>query len=82
MKKNKLTGAKAPLSAVNEWHEFVSGKAENLLSNEVDSWMTGINLNVDGKQTRTVVRYTGTAPEYRARCDDVANNDFKELHLF
>jgi cation diffusion facilitator CzcD-associated flavoprotein CzcO len=82
MKKNKLTGAKAPLSAVNEWHEFVSGKAENLLSNEVDSWMTGINLNVDGKQTRTVVRYTGTAPEYRARCDDVAKNDFKELHLF
>jgi len=44
--------------------------------------MTGINLNVEGKQTRTVVRYTGTAPEYRARCDDVTKNNFKELHLF
>ena len=82
MRKNNLTGAKAPANAVNEWHQFVSGKAESLLSNDVDSWMTGINLNVEGKQTRTVVRYTGTAPEYRARCDDVAKNNFKELHLF
>ena len=82
MRKNNLTGTKVPADAVNEWHEFVSGKAESLLSNDVDSWMTGINLNVEGKQTRTVVRYTGTAPEYRARCDDVATNNFKELHLF
>ena len=82
MRKNNLNGAEAPISAVDEWHGLVSGKAESLLSNEVDSWMTGINLNVDGKQTRTVVRYTGTAPEYRARCDDVAKNKFKELHLF
>ena len=82
MRKNNLNGAEAPISAVDEWHGLVSGKAESLLSNEVDSWMTGINLNVEGKQTRTVVRYTGTAPEYRARCDDVAKNKFKELHLF
>ena len=82
MRKNNLNGAKAPVSAVDEWHDLVSGKAESLLSNEVDSWMTGVNLNVEGKQTRTVVRYTGTAPEYRARCDDVAKNNFKELHLF
>ena len=82
MRKNNLNGAEAPISAVEEWHGLVSGKAESLLSNEVDSWMTGINLNVEGKQTRTVVRYTGTAPEYRARCDDVAKNKFKELHLF
>ena len=82
MRKNNLNGAEAPISAVDEWHGLVSGKAESLLSNEVDSWMTGINLNVEGKQIRTVVRYTGTAPEYRARCDDVVKNKFKELHLF
>jgi len=82
MRKNNLNGAEATTSSVDEWHELVSGKAESLLSNEVDSWMTGVNLNVEGKQTRTVVRYTGTAPEYRARCDDVAKNNFRELHLF
>ena len=42
-----------------------------LLANEIDSWMTGVNMNVEGKQTRTIVRYSGTAPEYRAKCDEV-----------
>ena len=34
--------------------------------------MTGINRNVEGKQTRIVARYSGSAPAYRARCDEVA----------
>ena len=38
-----------------------------MLSGEVDSWMTGINSNVDGKQRRIVARYSGSAPAYRAR---------------
>jgi cation diffusion facilitator CzcD-associated flavoprotein CzcO len=82
MRNKNLTTAEAPSTAVDDWHEFVSTKAEGLLSNEVDSWMTGINLNVKGKQTRTIVRYTGTAPEYRARCDKVAKNNFEELTLY
>ena len=82
MRTNHLTRAESPPSAVDEWHELVSGQAESLLSNDVDSWMTGINLNVEGKQTRTIVRYTGTAPEYRARCDEVASNNFRELNLY
>ena len=82
MRTNHLTRAESPPSAVDEWHELVSGKAVSLLSNDVDSWMTGINLNVEGKQTRTIVRYTGTAPEYRARCDEVASNNFRELNLY
>ena len=81
IREKELTVAEAPLAAVNNWHDFVSQKAEGLLSSEVDSWMTGINLNVEGKQTRTIVRYTGTAPEYRARCDEVSRNGFKELNL-
>jgi cation diffusion facilitator CzcD-associated flavoprotein CzcO len=81
IREKELTAAEAPLAAVNDWHDFVSQKAEGLLSSDVDSWMTGINLNVEGKQTRTVVRYTGTAPEYRARCDEVSRNGFKELNL-
>ena len=81
MTNQDLTTAEAKPSAVESWHEFVRGKAEGLLSNEIDSWMTGINLNVEGKQTRTIVRYTGTAPEYRARCDEVAANGYEEMRL-
>ena len=52
-----------------------------LLSNEVNSWMTGINSNVEGKQTRIVARYSGSAPAYRARCDEVAAKGYEELRL-
>ncbi len=32
---------------------------QGLLANEVDSWMIGINRNVEGKQTRKIMRYSG-----------------------
>ena len=76
-----LTHTEAVPKAVAEWNDFVHVKAEGLLSNEIDSWMTGINMNVEGKQTRTIVRYSGSAPEYRARCDEVAAGGYRELRF-
>ena len=56
-------------------------KGEGLLSNEVDSWMTGINRNVEGKQVRIIARYSGSAPDYRERCDEVAAQGYREIAL-
>ena len=69
----------ADKSSADQWYEFVASKAEGLLANEVDSWMTGINLNVEGKQTRKLVRYSGSAQEYRDRCHQVAHQNYDEL---
>jgi len=55
--------------------------AEGLLSNEVDSWMTGINQNVEGKQTRIIARYSGSAPAFRAKADALAAGGYRELEL-
>ncbi|MDH2385922.1 NAD(P)/FAD-dependent oxidoreductase [Bradyrhizobium sp. CER78] len=63
------------------WTDHVKALGVGLLSNEVDSWMTGINRNVEGKQTRIVARYSGSAPAYRARCDAVAAQGYVELRL-
>ncbi|GKQ50394.1 NAD(P)/FAD-dependent oxidoreductase [Bradyrhizobium sp. Ce-3] len=63
------------------WTDHVKALGVGLLSNEVDSWMTGINRNVEGKQTRIVARYSGSAPAYRARCDEVAAQGYAELRL-
>ena len=43
--------------------------------------MTGINSNVEGKQTRIIARYSGSAPDYRAWCDGVAAEGYRELAL-
>ena len=53
---------------------------EGLLFNEVDSWMTGVNRNVEGKQTR-IMRYSGGPPAYRAHCDAVAAGGYREMRL-
>ncbi|WP_428489187.1 flavin-containing monooxygenase [Rhodopila sp.] len=68
-------------AGVTTWTDHVKALGVGLLSNEVDSWMTGVNRNVAGKQVRVVNRYSGSAPAYRARCDEVAANGYRELML-
>ncbi len=81
MRERSLTRADARPEAVVAWTDYVREKAEGLRSNEVNSWMTGINTNVDGKQTRILARYSGSAPAYRQWCDAVAAKGYRELML-
>jgi len=76
-----LTRLEATPTGVASWTDHVKALGVGLLSNEVNSWMTGINSNVEGKQTRIVARYSGSAPAYRARCDEVAAQRYQELAL-
>jgi cation diffusion facilitator CzcD-associated flavoprotein CzcO len=76
-----LTRLEATAEGAASWTDHVKALGAGLLSNEVDSWMTGINRNVEGKQTRIVARYSGSAPDYRARCDEVAAKGYDELKL-
>ena len=43
--------------------------------------MTGINRNVEGKQVRRIMRYSGGHPAFRDHCEAVAANDYRELAL-
>ncbi len=81
MRDRNLTYADARPEAVQSWTDYVKKNAEGLLSNEIDSWMTGVNRNVDGKQKRSLARYSGSAPAYRAWCDRIADGGFKEVAL-
>lgn len=66
--------------AVEQWTEHVVECSRgNVLVNEVDSWMTGINKNVKGKTVRSVVRYSGSALEYRRRCQACKDSGFEGL---
>ena len=80
-RENKLTRLEATAAGVASWTDHVKALGVGLLSNEVNSWMTGINTNVEGKQTRIVARYSGSAPAYRERCDEVASKHYQELAL-
>ncbi|MEZ5855931.1 MAG: NAD(P)/FAD-dependent oxidoreductase [Hyphomicrobiaceae bacterium] len=79
MQRHGFTRMEPRHEAVAEWTEFVASKAEGLLSNEIDSWMTGVNSNIDGRQVRRLMRYSGSAPDYRKWCNRVAETGFKEI---
>jgi cation diffusion facilitator CzcD-associated flavoprotein CzcO len=81
MRAHNLRSVNATPAGVESWTSHVKSLGVGLLSNEVNSWMTGINTNVEGKQTRIIARYSGSAPAYRARCDEVAAKGYQELAL-
>ena len=78
---HQITRVEATGDGVRSWTDHVKSLGVGLLSNEVNSWMTGVNTNVEGKQVRIINRYSGSAPAYRARCDAVAADEFRELSL-
>jgi cation diffusion facilitator CzcD-associated flavoprotein CzcO len=81
LRDNKITRVEPTADEVKTWTDHVKSIGEGLLSFEVNSWMTGVNSNVEGKQVRIVNRYAGSAPDYRAKCDAVAANGYKDLAL-
>jgi cation diffusion facilitator CzcD-associated flavoprotein CzcO len=76
MQAHGYTYAEARPEAVERWMEHVMECAAGLLSMEVDSWMTGVNSNVEGKQRRI-----GSAPTYRAWANAIAENGYRDLVL-
>jgi cation diffusion facilitator CzcD-associated flavoprotein CzcO len=76
-----LTRIEATAAGANAWTDHVLAASEGLLFTEVDSWMTGINRNVEGKQVRRIMRYSGGHPAFRARCEAVAANGYREISM-
>ena len=76
-----MTRIDATPEGVAQWTDHVNALGERLLSNQIDSWQTGINRNIDGKQTRRIMRFSGGHPAYRQHCDAVAASGYCELVL-
>jgi cation diffusion facilitator CzcD-associated flavoprotein CzcO len=76
-----LTRIEATAAGVDEWTAHVLALGEGQLMNEIGSWMTGVNRNVEGKQRPRIMRYSGGHPAYREHCDGVAAEAYRTLAL-
>ena len=80
MRSGNLMEVEPKSEAVQFWSDHIMEKSGLSLSNNVDSWMTGINSNVTGKDTRLIgARYGGSVQSYRGLCDSVAAGSYKEM---
>lgn len=76
---NEYSCVEPTAGAVEQWTQHVAASSEGLLSNEVDSWMTGVNKNVAGKTVRMVARYAGSSQTYRQWCEECRLSGWKGL---
>jgi cation diffusion facilitator CzcD-associated flavoprotein CzcO len=76
-----LTRIEATAAGVAEWTDHVLALGEGQLMNEIGSWMTGVNRNVEGKQKPRIMRYSGGHPAYREHCDAVTASGYRALAL-
>lgn len=76
-----LTRVEPTPAAVAEWTDHVKSVGESLLSNEVDSWGTGVNRNVPGRETRRILRYGGSHPTFRELCEAVVADGYRKLAM-
>jgi cation diffusion facilitator CzcD-associated flavoprotein CzcO len=79
MRDNGLSRVETRAEEVAAWVAEVEQAVEGLLFSEVNSWQTGVNRNVEGRQVRRVLGYYGGAVEYRKRTGDVAAGGYREL---
>ena len=76
-----LTRIEATAAGVCEWTDYVHALGQGQLMNEIGSWMTGVNRNVEGKQVPRIMRYSGGHPAYREHCDAVAAEGYRTLAM-
>ncbi|MFZ5780015.1 MAG: flavin-containing monooxygenase [Pseudomonadota bacterium] len=66
--------------AVEDWGRHVEEAAASLLFSQVNSWQTGINRNVEGRDVvRRTLGYYGGAVPYRRRSEEVAAGGYREF---
>ncbi|TCZ63629.1 flavin-containing monooxygenase [Roseicella aquatilis] len=65
--------------AVEDWTRHVEEAAAGLLFSQVNSWQTGVNRNVEGREVRRTLGYYGGALRYRQEIGAVAEGGYREF---
>jgi hypothetical protein len=79
MRAHNLTRVEPRPEAVEAWTAEVIRIASMLLSSQVNSWQTGIDRNVEGKNVRHVLGDNGSAVRYREKAEEVAAKGYQEF---
>lgn len=76
MRENQHQKMEATIAAEDEWTQHVFDAAQGTLFPTVDSWFMNVNRNLPEKK-KTFLLYTGGAPFYREKCDNIAANGYE-----
>jgi cation diffusion facilitator CzcD-associated flavoprotein CzcO len=66
-------------AAEQAWTQQVLAISEMTMASKVDSWFTGVNTNIDGRQQRRYLLYPLGAVAYRAELDSSAAAGYPQM---
>jgi cyclohexanone monooxygenase len=76
-KKNGVERIEPERAAAEAFTAYAEKLQSKLLLGQTNSWFTGVNENIEGRDKRQVLLFVGGNPRFRAYCDDVRENDYK-----
>jgi len=65
------------IAAAESYSEYCAKLMGKMLLGQTNSWFTGINKNIDGRDKREALLFVGGNPKFREYCDDVRENGYK-----
>lgn len=81
VKETGIQHIEADTKAAEEWTLYCSKLMGKLLLGQTNSWFTGINKNIEGRDKREVLLFVGGNPRFREYCTDVRENNYKGFVL-
>lgn len=76
-KENGIERIEPEVAAAESFTTYAKKLQDKLLLGQTNSWFTGVNQNLEGRDKREVLLFVGGNPRYRAYCDDVAEHGYK-----
>lgn len=65
------------VEAAESFTAYAHKLQNKLLLGQTNSWFTGVNQNLEGRDKREVLLFVGGNPRYQKYCEDVRENDYK-----
>jgi cyclohexanone monooxygenase len=75
--KNGVERIEAEVAAAEAFTAYAGKLQSKLLLGQTNSWFTGVNQNLEGRDKREVLLFVGGNPRFREYCDDVREHDYK-----
>ena len=68
-------------TAAEDWTLYCAKLMDKMLLGQTNSWFTGINRNIKGRDKREVLLFVGGNPKFRDYCDEVRESNYKGFIL-
>ena len=81
LREQGITRIENTVEAEEAWVEHIRGLYDPLLLTKTQSWFTGFNTNLEGRDTIRYVAYNGGQPRYRRRLAECAADGYEGFVL-